>query len=88
MVPELHSPLLLGYAWLHDANPRVDWRRGLITLPASAHAFVAATPPSPASQEESKVISGQQLEAKMQNPKVHRSLKMWVIERTPKGKPA
>jgi len=39
VIPELHTPILLGYDWLRKHNPRIDWRAGRIVLPQHAVEF-------------------------------------------------
>ena len=41
VIPELHTPVVLGYDWLREHNPHIDWQAGLITLPAGNASFYA-----------------------------------------------
>lgn len=80
MVPELHTPLILGYTWLHSHNPRIDWVAGEIVLPEHAAAFVATRPVSPPRAACDFLMSGEAYEALVRNPHVRRTLRVWKVQ--------
>jgi len=79
VVPELHTPLILGYTWLHSHNPRIDWVAGEIVLPAQAASFVATRPNQRPRAACDFLLRGQAYDTMLHNPRVHRTLRVWRV---------
>ena len=75
--------MLLGYDWLHAHNPRIDWRKGLISLPSSAAEFVA-TQPKRGTKECAFLLPAESLEKMLQNPKARAGMRIWSIHGSPR----
>ena len=73
--------MVLGYTWLRDHNPHIDWVSGLIRLPALAVTFAArrsvtARSPKPACDF---LLAGHDYEQLLRNPRVRRTLRVWQV---------
>ena len=73
--------MVLGYTWLRSLNPQIDWVAGLIRLPSHAVTFAARSSVTSMRKKPACdfLLSGQDYDQLMRNPRVRRTLKVWQV---------